>query len=253
MRIIIYTVFLLLFCIIVYKNQKLYEKYINENYITVKANCGLCNKLGVVLSYLYKANQEGKKLRVIWTVYKYCPDRFINLFENIENVEIIEIFEIFKKRNEHIDIEYDNMTCNGLKNNYIKDEYYKLLKPLPDIQLAIDETIKLLGNTYIACHIRRTDRKKEAIDDKEYIKFINSYPLDLKIYIATDCRDTQQTFIDLYPDRLIYKKIEDNNNFRQTSLQDAVKDIYVCAGATYFMRSAGTFSYTIINLRNLKN
>ena len=123
----------------------------------------------------------------------------------------------------------------------------------PDIQLVIDETKKLLGNTYIACHIRRTDRKKEAIDDKEYIKFINSYPLDLKIYIATDCRDTQQTFIDLYPDRLIYKKIEDNNNLRQTSLQDAVKDIYVCAGATYFMRSAGTFSNTIEHIRKLKN
>ena len=245
MRIIIYIIFLLLFIIIVYKNQKLYEKYVNENYITVVANCGLCNKLRVVLSYLYKANQEGKKLRVIWTVYGYCPDKFTNLFENIKNIEIIY--------NKNSNIEYDYITCNALKNNYVKDEYYKLLKTLPNIQSAIDETKKLLGNTYIACHIRRTDRKKEAIDDKEYIKFINSYSSDLKIYIATDCRDTQQTFIDLYPDRLVYKKIEDNNNWRQTSLQDAVKDIYVCAGATYFMRSVGSFSQTIEHIRNLKN
>ena len=48
---------------------------------------------------------------------------------------------------------------------------------------------------------------------------------------------------------MIYKKIEDNDNLRQTSIQDAVKDIYVCAGATYFIRSVGSFSDTIMNLR----
>jgi len=50
---------------------------------------------------------------------------------------------------------------------------------------------------------------------------------------------------------MIYKKIEDNDNLRQTSLQDAVKDIYVCVGAKYFMRSFGSFSDTIIYLREL--
>jgi len=50
---------------------------------------------------------------------------------------------------------------------------------------------------------------------------------------------------------MIYKKIEDNDNLRQTSIQDAVKDLYVCAGATYFKRSVGTFSSTILNLRRL--
>jgi len=247
MRIIIYIIFLILFCIIVYKNQKYYEKYVNDNYITIVANCGLCNKLGVLLSFLYKANQEGKKLRVIWTVYANCPDKFTNLFKNIENVEII-----YKKYN-YKNIKHDYATCNKIKNNYIDDNYYKLLKPLPEIQSDIDETKKLLGDKYIACHIRRTDRIKDALDDKEYINFIDSHPSDLKIYIATDCRNTQQTFIDLYPDRLVYKKIENNNKLRQTSLQDAVKDIYVCAGATYFMRSVGTFSNTIEHIQKLKN
>ena len=52
---------------------------------------------------------------------------------------------------------------------------------------------------------------------------------------------------------IIFKKIEYNNNLRQTSLQDAVKDIYVCAAAKYFMRSPGSFSDNIIHLRNLSN
>lgn len=116
-----------------------------------------------------------------------------------------------------------------------------------------------LGNNYIACHIRRTDAlkhgdyKKHIKQDEEYIDFIDQYPTNLKIYIATDCRKTQQKFFDLYGDRLVYKKIEDNTNLRQTSLQDAVKDMYVCAGATYFLRSVGSFSDTIEHLRNLKN
>ena len=50
---------------------------------------------------------------------------------------------------------------------------------------------------------------------------------------------------------MIYKKIEDNDNLRQTSLQDAVKDMYVCVGAKYFMKSVGSFSSTIMNLRQL--
>ena len=91
----------------------------------------------------------------------------------------------------------------------------------------------------------------DGYDDEEYMEFIDQYPTELNIYIATDCRKTQQKFIDKYGDRLIYKKIEDNENIRQTSLQDAVKDMYVCAGATYFMRSPGTFSNTIMHLQNL--
>ena len=122
-------------------------------------------------------------------------------------------------------------------------------------QNEIDIIKQKLGKEYIACHIRRTDAlthkwySKELKNDDQYINFIDQYPKELKIYIAADCRDTQKKFIDMYGDRMIYKKIEDNDNLRQTSIQDAVKDIYVCAGATYFIRSVGSFSDTIMNLR----
>jgi len=223
-----------------------YENYINEPYITVYAEYGLNNKLQTILSYLYKANQEGKKLKVIWNVHDKCPDTFENLFKPIPNVEFI-----------YTDENYDFKDFREVNMDYINKGYYKLLQPIDSIQQEIDNTKKLLNYEYIACHIRRTDMwdhhwyKKWRKYDEEYIKFIDQYPKDLKIYIATDCRNTQQKFIDKYGDRLIYKKIEDNDNIRQTSLQDAVKDMYVCAGAKYFMRSPGTFSNTIIHLRNL--
>jgi hypothetical protein len=247
--IIIYIVLSIIIWILINK----YEDYINEPYITVVGLAGLCNKLQVLLSYLYKANKEGKKLRLYWDITKECPDKFNNLFESIPNVDIQYIENKGWEPNNYSD--YQNWDKEN--ENYIKDNYYSLLKPIPSIQNEIDLTKKELGNEYIACHIRKTDAlthhwyKDYIKSDKDYIDFINKYPKDLKIYIATDCRDTQKIFIDKYGDRMIYKKIEDNDNLRQTSLQDAVKDIYVCVGAKYFMRSFGSFSDTIIYLREL--
>ena len=226
-----------------------YENYVNEPYITVYAEWGLNNKLQTILSYLYKANQEDKKLKVIWIIDDDCPDIFKNLFKPIPNVEFIYIDNI----------EYDYKTGYKYNDDFIQEKYYKLLEPINSIQEEIDNTKKLLNYEYIACHLRRTDGWdhysyiNDRHTDEEYMDFIDQYPQELKIYSATDCRDTQQKFIDKYGDRLIYKKIEENNNFRQTSLQDAVKDMYVCASAKYFMRSPGTFSNTIIHLRNLSN
>ena len=249
-------VFILIFIvvsIILWKKYNEYENYINEPYITVYANYGLNNKLQVLLSYLYKANKEGKKLKVYWIKIIDCNETFDNLFKPINNVTIISVIDTDK---------YDYQTCNEDNTDYIDANYYALLKPIDSIQLDIDNTKNLLtqyNNKYIACHLRRTDGwnhytyVKDRHTDEEYIEFIDQYPKELKIYIATDCRNIQQKFIDIYGDRLIYKKIEENDNLRQTSLQDAVKDMYVCAGATYFMRSPGTFSNTIEHLRKLVN
>ena len=57
--ILIYVVIFIILWVLVNK----YEDYIDEPYITVYTNGGLNNKLRVLLSYLYKANQEGKKLK----------------------------------------------------------------------------------------------------------------------------------------------------------------------------------------------
>jgi len=241
-----------LISIILWKRYIEYENYINDPYITVYAKCGLNNKLRVLLSYLYRANKENKKLKIIWHIYNECPEGFDKLFEPIDNVEIIYVENDIKS------IENDYNTWDEDNKEYIDANYYNLLKPIGSIQYEIDNRKRLLNNNYIACHIRRTDALhhfayKDLIKkDEDYIDFINQYPIDLKIYIATDCRDTQNNFINLYGDRMVYKKIKDSDNdkiVRQTTMQDAVVDMYVCAGANYFMRSPGSFSDTITYLR----
>jgi len=226
----------------------------NYPYITINAIGGLNNKLRVLLSYLHEYNEgkyPNKKLRIIWIKANDCPDIFPNLFEPLDNVELI-----YNTDNIHRPYIYET-TTKAINNEYINKKYYNLLKPIKHIQTNIDTLKNQLGDDYIACHIRRTDMIElyakyniQGIPDDEYIKFINSYPTNLKIYIATDNNITQNIFIKLYNDRLIYKKIEKSNKLRQTSLDDAVKDMYVCAGAKYFMGSVrSSFTDTINYLR----
>ena len=242
MKSILYPLYVIVIFLLLWKYS-----YDQQKHMTVCSfNSGLNNKLEPLLSYLYRANKENKKLKFVWINDNDCPVNFEDVFKSIDNVEIIN-------KNQSCDF----ISWKGENNNYLKENYYSLLQPIDLIQKDIDETKQLLNSNYIACHLRRTDGwnhryyKKARHTDEEYMNFINQYPIDLKIYIATDCRLTQQKFIDAYGDRLIYKKIEISENLRQTSIQDAVKDMYVCAGSKYFMRSPGTFSDGIIRLKNL--
>ena len=231
----------------------MYKKPINNPYVTIHAVGGLNNKLRVLLSYLHEYNQgkyPNKKLRIIWTKGNDCPDIFLNLFEPLENIHFV-----YDKNSIYLPY-IEKTTTEAVNNNYIQKKYYKMLQPVQNIQNIIDIVQNQLGNEYIACHIRRTDMielytkyKIKYCEDDEYIDFINSHSKNLKIYIATDNKVTQNKFIKLYPNRIIYKKIEQIKNLRQTSLQDAVKDMYVCAGAKYFMGSISSFTDTIMHLR----
>jgi hypothetical protein len=247
MKIYIIILFVIFF-IILWKNYLYYENYVNEPYITLYTTYGLNNRLQTLLSYLYKANKENKVLKVIWVISPFCPDIFENMFKPIPNVEFVYTDKIK---------EYDYKSWKVDNNNYVSEKYYKLLQPIDSIQNEIDQTKLLLANNYIACHLRRTDGWnhksyiKDRHTDEEYMEFIDQYPNEFKIYIATDCRVTQQKFIERYGERMVYKKIGDNKDKRQTSLQAAVTDMYICASATYFMRSPGTFSNTILELRKL--
>ena len=224
----IYIILLIILLLVLLSYNKYNEYYINDGYITVHGQYGLNNKLNTLLGYLNVANRENKKLRFIWIENSECPGKFNDLFEDIPNLEII-----------YQDIEYDFKTHRAPDNQYVTDKYFKLLKPLPKIQDNINYYKKQLNDVYIACHIRRTDIVgagwvKKVTTDEDYINFINKYDPSLKIFIATDNKDTQDIFKNIYGDRIICKDIVPSNNRRQTTLQDAIVDMYVCVGSTYF-------------------
>ena len=240
--------FYLLIIIIIFRKYTQYDNYKNEPYITVVSRGGLNNRIRVLLSYFYKANIENKKLKVIWIKDSECPDEYDNLFEPIKDVLVIN------QREDNIDFE----TWNADNNIYTTEKYLKLLVPILSIRNTIDEYKEKLNNNYIACHIRRTDIVMhegqvwyKPKTDQEYMEFIDSYDNNLKIYIATDNKDTQDVFIKKYGDRLVMKKIVPSNELRQTSIQDAVVDMYICVGAKYFIGSIGSsFTDSILYMRD---
>ncbi len=225
------------------------NKLKNDDCISIKATNGLNNRLEVLLSYLHLSNKLNKKFKLYWPIDETCPDHFNNLFEDIPNVEFINNFKLSN---------IDFITHNPYNYDYVKDNYYNLLKPKEHIKNKINLIINKLENNYIACHVRRTDflKEKYAKDyiklDEYYFNFIDKFEINKKIYLATDNYDTQQSFIKKYGNRIECKIIEKSNKLRQTSLEDAVIDIYVCANANDFIGTQkSTFSNTIINLRNL--
>jgi len=243
---ILIFIFIIIACIS-YKKYNDYEDYLNEPYITVRAGGGINNRIRVMLSYLYKANKENKKLRIVWIKDNECPDDYNMLFEPIKNIEIIN--ELIYSNDYH--------TWSNENGEYINEKYYKLLKPIPEIKKNIEIFKNLLGVDYITCHIRRTDiSMHEGQDwfkpksDEEYMNFIDQYDPHLNIYIATDNKDTQDVFMKKYGNRLIIKPIIPSDKLRQTSGQDAIVDMYICIDSKYFLGSSGSsFTDTINYMR----
>ena len=79
------------------------------------------------------------------------------------------------------------------------------------------------------------------------------YP-DNKIYLATDNSETQDLFVERYgKDRVVYNMpilAGDDSKIRQTSIKDAVIDLFACARALHFKGSGySSFSSIIQKLK----
>jgi hypothetical protein len=112
----------------------------------------------------------------------------------------------------------------------------------------------------IAMHVRQGDAQNDARGEMSVDRSLKrhvdcAHHLGIhqganNIFLATDNKETQDKFIKLYGDRLICNPIINNNNLRQTSIQDAVVDMYVCSYAKEFEGTIGSsFSDTINYLR----
>jgi len=213
--------------------------------IVLKPVSGICNRLRAMFSYLRYARSINQDLLVTWNVTLECNGKFIDYFYVPNNVTIVPRY--FGK------IDYiTNEPHPDTKNLY----YYDDLRLLPHMEEKID-TIKSLLGKYIAVHIRRTDhillakQQQLNLEDQAYIDFINKY-LDYNVYVATDNIDTQNYFNSLYGNRIkVIPSINNSSNLRKTTLEQAIIDLYVCAGSEKFMgASYSSFTDTILMLRN---
>ena len=212
----------------------------------IKAFGGLCNRLRVILSYL-ASNTSGVKF--IWEVNSEVSyGHFRECFEPIEGVEFVE------KPTEPIDITTFDVCGNAPRDWH---HQFSKLTPKPHIEKRVRELQARLKTPYAALHIRRTDHVELAkqfgryTSDKEFLDFIRSIKNSLKIYLATDNASTQIAFRNECGESVVYAEdILQSSRVRQTSLEVAVIDLFVCAGSTVFKGSGfSSFSESVEWLR----
>lgn len=202
---------------------------------------GLCNRLRVIFSCLKKSRLENKEMLVFWVSSNECPGFFLDYFQPIDGVTFSP------ERQKKVGLDY--------RGSAIIPEFppdYKELKVLPYLKTKIDGISNLYENNYLALHIRRTDHLKcpEKMSDERFIHYvkknINNYN---GLYIATDNRETQDKFLEIFGNHIKYIKMipKDNEDLRKTSIADAVIDLYICVKSSIFKGNNGSSFTGLIN------
>lgn len=214
--------------------------------LVIRPKGGIGNRFRVLTSYYLKyIKNTDEKLIVIWIKDKFCNGYFQDCFEPIPKVEFLP------NNDKKLKVNYCSCSRVGPMD-------FSILKPLPHMIDKINEKRNLLNNDYIAIHARRTDhiapakRRGVFTTDEDFFKFIDENINNSYLYIATDNVETYTIFQEKYKDKIKFSYHQNTDQYRKTSLEDAIIDIYICTYAKKFRHSGwSTFSGVINNLRKI--
>ena len=229
--------------------------------IAIRSTYGLCNQLRVLLSYRACATANDRPLVLHWQRTAACTARFCDLFEAVDGAVVVD---------EAADLELVRPGLSKLPTDVIPSVYlthpavfntahetamWKVLQPLPALRDAVATKLAMLGPSFVAVHVRRTDHMTQGgqkqlaqqsgawTADKNFERFLESHPTS-SIYLATDNASTQRHFLSRFGDRIkaltpIGGAPRESANdeasvHRHTPVQDAVVDIFTCVAAEFF-------------------
>jgi len=211
---------------------------------------GLCNRLRVIFSYYQQAISEQKKLVVLWRNEIDCNGFFLDYFEQIPHVSFY-LEDKYDKNDKHIHY-------TGFSQHPQFKPDYSFLKLKKNVRDMIDNVILKLGKKYISIHIRgmtefKCNIRKNSLKPttfNQYENFIHKYP-NHNLYIAVDNKRDQQYLYHKYKHQIpVIFHIKDDNEFRSTTLLQAIIDLYVCISSMHFYRTKySSFSDFILENR----
>ena len=215
--------------------------------IVIRPTGGLCNRLRVLISYYEDAMKKKEKLLVVWYEDINCNGKYTDFFCSLPNAEFI-----YKDYN-------GKVNYHGYSALYRVTDYHRL-KLLPSMIEVVNEKRNLLENNYIAIHVRRTDhievakKRNRYTSDEDFFQFIDKHKKDVKyLYVATDNKETYEMFQKKYPKLILFPYHDEvKKSKRNTSLHDAVIDLYMCIFSKHFQFS-GQSSFSDVILRVRKN
>lgn len=215
----------------------------------IRVDAGLGNRLETLFSFLTPCKLRGEQIILQWLVNSDCNGEFSDGFEPIDGVDIVH-------PSEPTESSVQKWVC--LKPNDLDSQSCMRynLKPSSKIMDSVRAWQEKIG-TYAAMHVRRTDfvphMQQWNVDIKPYDDF-DSFVGEHQgtIFLATDNDETQQYFRNKYGERIVFNPIQySSSSLRQTSLTQAIVDMFVCVGADDFIGTRGSsFSKMIHILRN---
>ena len=176
--------------------------------IRLYSHSGLCNRLRLIVAYKHFSDIKNKNIEFFWSKSPQCNGLFKDLFQPIPNINFTYVKWGARPK----------QTATSLDlyphDEKIKNKNHLIFKPV------------------------------------DFTDFIESYP-DKKVFLATDNRTTQEKFIKIFPKRLTYACVIQGDGSkrhpkRTTSIQDAVKDLFLCIGSTHFMGTVSSSYSTFI-------
>ena len=225
--------------------------------IRLYSHSGLCNRLRLIVAYKHLLDTTNKKMQMFWVKSPQCNALFKDLFQPIPNINFTYLKYGSSARPKNTATKLDLFP----HDEKTKNKNHLIFKPVDGIMEEIKSVKHRLSPDYIACHIRRTDiitiqkkRKVTPPTDEQFENFIEDHP-DKDVFLATDSRDTQERFIKKFPKRIKYACVANGNGSkrwprRTTSIQDAVKDLFLCIGSSDFMgTSCSSYSTFIENYK----
>lgn len=209
---------------------------------------GLCNRLRVICSYYAEAKKRGCKLFIKWVPCSACPAQFNDLFV------IPQLDDIFI--NPNINFPANTISTFSIyksDNNEWISYFDSLFVPREHIKNKIDGVINLMGNKFNALHIRHTDHNNVYEKDPEYLQYIETDE-PMNIYVASDNQTSLNTIKNIKGYLVFSSSSFNPHGIRQTSIEDAIVDLWVCQQSYKFCGTYwSSFTDMIIFNRCYKN
>jgi hypothetical protein len=233
--------------------------------MTVQVGGGLCNRLKRLVSCLRMKtylNQNGELL-LYWPIDYECNCSFSDLFSNNfkefnlangssdermwrfwllpDEVPIGFAQVLPSELGQDIDYEYERIP-NLIRSDYLK--YINQLIPNKKIQAIIDANSQSIGRNTLGVHVRRRDFLEDPLrssgTDMKFFQRLDRYLDDCTermIFLATDCPETQQRFIDRYGKRILFYSKRSYDRYNKKGIQDGMVDLFLLAQSEYIVGS----------------
>ena len=221
--------------------------------VIIQPTHGLCNRLRVVFSYYRYAQDHDQPLVVYWDPCRECEGFFLDYFEPLPGATFYR-----EKPAKGVVVNYRGYEWHPEYNPYSAFIYDGLSLNMR-MQSVQSRLWARLGDprTMVALHVRRTDHTSHALShnqfttEEDFFRYVDLYPQH-NVLLATDNAATQQTFLERYGSRRVLcgTLIQPSDRLRQTSVEEAVRDLFACVQAAHFKGSGwSSFSDLIHQLR----